>query len=233
MPLFQAARNRSCDPWQDPREVPLYDVTEAARFVGVPQAALVEWMRPVTNAAGSSLPLLQLLDPSSGRLSFANLAEAHILEAIRNHDVVASELRAAIDVVRRGHYGTNYPLLTTEFYKRGKSHFVECLCSLMAANRRSLRLAASLAADLERYLERIQRDENDDPYQLFPMRLNKNKYVALNINVVAGHPIITGTGLLVQHLDDLVRAGMSISSVASRYKLNEGVLIDALAFLPA
>jgi len=38
---------------------------------------------------------------------------------------------------------------------------------------------------LDRYLGRIERDANDDPYQLFPMRRNPNKYVALNIGLAA------------------------------------------------
>jgi hypothetical protein len=66
---------------QDPRELPLYEVPEAARFVGVSPAALAEWMRPVSNGGQSAVPLLHLTDPSSGRLSFANLAEAHILRS--------------------------------------------------------------------------------------------------------------------------------------------------------
>jgi uncharacterized protein (DUF433 family) len=232
---FEAALNRSTGVRQDPREIPLYDVSEAAGFVGVSQTALVEWMQPAGHEAASAMPLLQLMDPSSGRLSFANLAEAHILEATRKHNVSASEVRTAIEVIQ-GEHGTPHPLLTRDFYKRGKWHLVECLASSSKepqdASSRSERLD-SLAMDLERYLGRIERDANDDPYQLFPVRHNENRYVSLNINVVAGHPVIVGTGLRVRHLSDLVRAGESIGSVANRYQLDEGVLVEALAFLLA
>ncbi len=218
----------------DPRELPLYELSEAARFVGVSPAALAEWMRPVSDGAKSALPLLHLTDPSSGRLSFANLAEAHILEATRKHNIDVSEVRAAIETVRQRGYGTPHPLLTREFNTWGKCEFVECLVSGIGdsrdVNRRRVRLS-SLAADLDRYLDRIERDTNDDPYQLFPMRRNQNKYVALNINVAAGEPVIAGTGLRVRHLSNLIRGGESIGSVARRYKLSEHALIEALAFL--
>jgi uncharacterized protein (DUF433 family) len=234
LPPFQAAHNRSTGARQDPRELPLYDVSEAAEFVGVPQAALAEWTGPVSNGNGSPEPLLQLMGPSPGRLSFANLVEAHILEATRKHHISASEVRTAIDVVPERERRTLHPLLTREFYKRGKWHFVECLASSIRnsqhADGRSVRLD-SLATDLDRHLDRIERDANDDPYQMFPMRHNDNKYVALNINVVAGHPIIAGTGLRVRHLSDLVGTGMSIAIVANRYDLDERVLVEALAFL--
>jgi uncharacterized protein (DUF433 family) len=156
-------------------------------------------------------------------------------EATRKHNVAVSEVRTAIDRVRERDYETPHPLLTREFKTRGKCDFVECLAWSIRNRDMSRRRARlnSLAADLDRYLDRIERDTNDDPYQLFPMRRNENRYVALNINVAAGHPVIAGTGLRVHHLCNLIRAGESIGSVARRYKLREDVLGEALAFLAA
>ena len=141
----------------------------------------------------------------SRRLSFANLVEAHILEGTRQHNVPPSNVRLALNTIRTHEPGTPHPLLTRTF--------------------------RALTADLDPYFERIDWDENDDPYQLFPMRHNQEKYVALNIGLSAGHPVVAGTGVRVQHLSDLVQSGLTVSSVANHYGLNEQRVAGALAFL--
>jgi uncharacterized protein (DUF433 family) len=235
LPPFQAAHNRAVGARHDARELPLFDVPEAAQFVGIPSAALAEWMRPGRDSEPPA-PLLQPADPSCTRLSFANLVEAHILEATRQHHVSSSDVRIAIDVVRKRGRGTPHPLLAREFHNKGKGEFLDRLASNAGAvrdvNGRAIRLHR-LALDLDRYLERIDRDRNDDPYQLFPMRHNQRRYVALNIGLSAGHPVIAGTGLRVRHLSDLISTGMSASSVASHYGLNENTVAGAVAFLAA
>ncbi len=188
--------------------MPLYDISEAARFVGVSSAALNEWIRPPAAGAADeapAMPLLEMVEPTSTRLSFANLVEAHILEATRKHNVPSSRVQIAIKAVRKYEPGTPHPLLTRTF--------------------------RSLAEGLDPYLERIDWDANNDPYQLFPMRRNRNKYVALNIALSAGHPVVAGTGVRVQHLSDLRRSGMSVSVVADRYGLDAHRVAGAIAFL--
>ncbi len=192
----------------------MFEVCEAARFVGVSSAALTDWIRPGIDGE-ASVPLLQLADPLHTRLSFANLVEAHILEATRKHDLSSADVRTAIDAIRKCDPGTPHPLLTRGFHNWGS-----------APLRR-------LAIDLDRYLERIDRDDNGDPYQFFPMRYNTSRYVVLNIGLSAGHPVIAGTGLRVGHLSGLIGAGMSVSSVASRYGLTEDAVMGAVAFLAA
>ena len=218
---------------QDPRELPLYDPSEAAPFIGVSPAALAEWMRPNTDEAESSAPLLQLVEPSSGRLSFANLVEAHILEATRQQNVSSAVLRRAVDALRTRKHETKHPLLTREFNERGKRHFLESLASSTRGSPNPSVRVGHLAAKLDRYLERIERDTNDDPYQVFPMRRNGSKYVALNIGLAAGHPVIAGTGVRVQHLSNLIQGGLSVASVATRYRLKEDAVAGALRFLAA
>ncbi len=161
------------------------------------------WINPRANGA-SSIPLLEVVS-GSGRLSFANLVETHVLEATRRHNISASGVWASIDTVRKHEPETPHPLLTRTF--RG------------------------LARELGSYFERVNWDANNDPYELFPMRLNPNKHVVLNIGLSAGHPVVAGTGVRVQHLSDLVRAGMSVSSVAECYGLNERSVAEAVTFL--
>jgi uncharacterized protein (DUF433 family) len=192
---------------------------------------MAEWIYPVTDGAGTSMSVLDLAEPSSGLLSFANLDEAHILEAARKHSVPTCELRSAMKVVRERERGTPHPLLTRQFQHHGKRHLSDRLAASIGHSWDRKHTCACLEVDLDRHLDRIDRDANDDPYQLFPMRRNQKGYVALNFNLAGGQPVVAGTGLRVWYLRDLIRAGMSISAVANRYRLNENVLAEALAFL--
>ena len=69
--------------------------------------------------------------------------------------------------------------------------FVTCLQEAMPLGfaTETSRGQIRFAQYLDRYLGRIDRDVNGDPYQLFPMRRNANKGVAVNINLLAGQPV--------------------------------------------
>ncbi|MGC4084755.1 MAG: DUF433 domain-containing protein [Vicinamibacterales bacterium] len=206
----------------DPREIPLYNLTEAARWVGVPPSTLRKWMYgrtyPAAGTVRRSEPLFQPADPERGRLSFANIAEAHILDATRKHRIPMADVRAAIDLVlseRR----SEHPLLTGRFFRYGKRLFVEYLNEKVAAYAPNVG-QRPLGDLLDRYLERIERDNKDRPIALFPMRYNESRRVVLDFNVSGGQPVVAGTGILVEHLRDLQKAGVSIDKIA--YQVQPG-----------
>ena len=71
-------------------EVPLYSVFEASRYLQIPKNTLRSWVSgrscPLRSGAGRrSEPVIELADPANSRLSFSNLTEAHVLDALRRH----------------------------------------------------------------------------------------------------------------------------------------------------
>jgi hypothetical protein len=105
------------------QDIPLYNLTEAALWVGVPTATMHSWAYGrhylVAGRRKRSRPLFKIADPEGKRLSFTNMAEAHLLAATRKSGIAMADVRAAIDFVKAGD-SSDHPLLTGKFYKSGK-----------------------------------------------------------------------------------------------------------------
>jgi uncharacterized protein (DUF433 family) len=64
---------------QDPRNTPSYRLNEAAHYLRIPKATLRSWLV----GEGSFKPVIAIADRGRVLLSFINLIEVHILDAIR------------------------------------------------------------------------------------------------------------------------------------------------------
>ncbi len=230
-----------------PYDLPLYRLWEGARFVGVAPSTLRKWVHGRDYRAGGSLkfsrPVIEPADPDTGRLSFANLLEAHILEATRKDHISLPDVRYAIETIRKDDPSERHPLLTGRFYRHGKKLFVDSLHEKIAASRphegqRPLpdildSILQQIGRDLDFYLDRIDRDEDENPYQLFPVRRNEHKVVAVNFEIAGGQPVVAGTGIQIEFLRDLQRSGMNIPDIASQYRLKSQVVAEAIEYLAA
>jgi uncharacterized protein (DUF433 family) len=231
-----------------PYDVPLYRLREAARYVGVAPSTLQKWVHGRDYPAGGSRrfsgPVIQPADEETGRLSFANLLEAHILESTRKTHISLPDVRYAIQVIQREYPNERHPLLTGKFYRYGKKLFVQSLQEKIAASKpnegqRPLEgildgILEQVGRDLDFYLDRISRDQDDEnPYEVIPVRGNSNKVVAVNFEIAGGHPVIAGTAIQIEFLRDLNRSGMSITDIASQYRLMNNVVAEAIEYLAA
>lgn len=231
-----------------PYDVPLYRLREAARFVGIAPSTLQKWVHGRDYHAGGaqrfSHPVIQPADGETGRLSFANLLEAHILEATRKDGITLPDVRYAIRVIQQEDPRERHPLLTGKFYRHGKRLFVESLHEKIAASRphegqRPLgdlldSVVEQVGRDLDFYLDRIARDDNDEnPYEVIPVRANENKIVAVNFEIAGGQPVIAGTAIQIEFLRDLNRSGMTVPDIASQYQLTSKVVAEAIEYLAA
>ena len=76
----------------DAREVASYGVMEAAHYLRIPRTTIRDWVsgrhyRSITGVRFSK-PIIQVPDPDMKLLSFMNLVEIHVLDAIRRkHDI--------------------------------------------------------------------------------------------------------------------------------------------------
>jgi uncharacterized protein (DUF433 family) len=230
-----------------PYDLPLYRLWEGARFVGIAPSTLRKWVHGRDYRAGGSLrfsrPVIEPADTKTGRLSFANLLEAHILEATRKNHISLPDVRYAIETIRRDEPSERHPLLTGRFYRHGKKLFVESLHEKIAASRphegqRPLpqildSILEQIGRDLDFYLDRISRDDDENPYELFPVRRNENKVVVVNFEIAGGQPVVAGTGIQIEFLRDLQRAGMNITDIASQYRLASDAVAEAIEYLAA
>lgn len=230
-----------------PYDVPLYHLREAARFVGIAPSTLQKWVHGRDYHAGGSLrfsgPVILPADPAQGMLSFANLLEAHLLEVTRKERIRLIDVREAVHMIQEEDPTERHPLLTGKFYRHGKQLFVQCLSEKIAASRPRVgqrplgdfldKVVEQIGRDLDFYLDRIVRDSEDNPYQLFPVRRNENKVVMVDFEVSGGQPVVAGTGIQVEFLRDLQRAGMSIPEIANQYRLASDVVAEAIEYIAA
>jgi uncharacterized protein (DUF433 family) len=220
-----------------PQDVPIYRLAQVARWVGVPAATMHHWAYGRNYHAGGrvkrSAALFTPADGERGLLSFDNIAEAHILDAARKARIAMVDVRAAIDVVLQDYPSASaHPLLTGHFYRHGKKLFVQSLRGKVATSR-PIEGQVVLADLLDDYLERIQRDDQGRPIRLFPMRYNESQRVMLDFNVAGGQPVIAGTGILVEFIRDLKKAGTSIPDIARNYGLDEFTVAEAINYIAA
>lgn len=230
----------------DPSEVPLYRLREAARFIGIPPSTLHKWVygRDFSSAGSRrhSERLLVPADPARGFLSFANLAEAHILEVTRKNRIPMPDVRSALDILRKEDPHESHPLLTGKFYHQGKRLFIESLSEKISVAKptvgqrqlgEEIMTLEQIKRDLDFYLDRIGRDEEENPLELFPVRRNANKHVVINFEIAGGQPVVAGTGIQVEFLRDLQRSGMAIPDIASQYRLQSDVVAEAIEYIIA
>ena len=217
----------------EPLDVPAYSVAAVARWVGVPPTTLHKWVYGRDYLAGGRVRhwkrLIEPADGERGLLSFANVAEAHILDAFRKYRIPMPDIRSAIDMAQRAQPGASHPLLTGGFFKRGKYLLVEHLSEKIAASKPIE--GQPLLSDLDIRLDRIEIDDRGKSMRLFPLRRNESKTVVLNSGVAGGQPIIAGTGILVEYVQDLHNVGLSPKKIAEQYGLDESKIVEAIKYI--
>ena len=215
----------------DVRELPIYSVTEAAFYIGIPVSTLRAWTRGRRYKVGKKVhwfrPLIQPADPATGRLSFANVAEAHVLQATRERSVPLSGVRDSLEYLRQ-QVDSAHPLITQEFFTHQKELFIKQLRIVNVSR------FGQLALDfLDPYLDRLVRDKSGLPFRLFPMRANPERRVMLDLNIASGQPVLTGTGILAEVLYGRFKAGESTIELAADYGVDERTIEDAVRYVEA
>ena len=207
---------------QDPRDLPAYSITEAARYLRMPEATLRSWVvgRPYPTTGGQRFfrPVIHL--PEDGRpvLSFVNMVEAHVLEAIRHHENIAlHKVRTAVAFLER-HYHSRHPLAEHQFETDGLDLFIQragLLINLSQAGQLAMR--EIIAA----YLRRVERDAKGLPIRLYPFTRKREpeepRAVVIDPFVSFGRPVLAGTGIVTAVLAERFKAGESVEELAKDY----------------
>ena len=210
---------------RDPREIPAYMLQEAARYTGVPLNTLKSWVAGRTystgNGARRSAPLIIRPPGRESLLSFTNLIEAHVLNAIRRkHSVAMPRVRNALDFLSNK-FESKHPLAEHDFETDGVDLFVEKFGELINVSRGG---QLAMKEILRAYLTRIERDENGLARQLFPFtriasegHVDAPKLVAINPRVAFGKPVIAGTGIPTTIIAERYKTGESMADIADDY----------------
>jgi uncharacterized protein (DUF433 family) len=218
----------------DVRELPLYSLAEVAYYVGIPKTTIHRWTRGGENKRhGKYAPLIEPADRNNALFSFYNLSEAHILSVTtRVSGIRLVTVRNAVEEVKRLPLSNpNHPLLSEKFWTDGRDLFVKFI-------ERKSRLTINvsqfgqlgLREILDSYLERIDRDKDNNPIKLFPVR-QPGRVVAIIPAVSSGRPIIDGTGIPVATIWNRHNAGDSVEYIADDYEIPESQIEGAIQYI--
>lgn len=213
----------------DRREMPAYTVAEAAHYLSVPAATVRYW----SVGRDDYEPLITVPHSSPTLVSFLNLAELHVLAAIRRqHKVKMPSIRRAIRYLSK-HAPTRidnqHPLISRELETDGLDLFVEQYGQLTNISREGQTAIREL---IKAALRRIDRDPNGIPVKLYPYTRPGTKdaptLVVIDPRLSAGRPVIAGTGLATQIIAERYKLGESISDLAYDYERPNAEIEEAI-----
>ena len=210
--------------------MPLYSVFEASRYLQTPENTLRAWVSGRLYALRSggtrrSEPVIELADPPNSRLSFSNLTEAHVLDALRRqYRVELPQIRRAVDYLRE-QFRTRHPLVHHEMLTDGKHLFVEAagLKDVINASRHGQLAMRDL---IGLHLQRVDWDKDGFVARLCPFTRSRRspaedasqpRVVTMDPRVEFGRPILKVSAVPTAVIADRYKAGESIADLADDY----------------
>ena len=206
----------------DPRYLASYGLAETSHYLLIPQATVRSWVigRPYPTKRGKKYfrPVIELPDPDIRSLSFINLIEVHVLDAIRReHSVPLDKIRIAIDYLRK-QFGSEHPLAEESFATDGLDLFVQKFGQLINVSRAG---QLGIRAFLEAHLRRIDRDQKGVALRLYPFTRKRSpeepRAVVIDPYVSFGRPVLVGTGIATAVVAERYKAGESIEQLCTDY----------------
>ncbi len=213
----------------DPREQPAYTLSEAAHYLVLPTSTVRSW----SVGGPAYAPLIEASSRSPALLSFLNLAELHVLAAIRRtHLVAMGKVRGAIQYLARNARNgkdRSHPLISREMETDGFDLFVRESGLLVNISEHG---QLAMREVLDQALRRIERDPTGVPIRLYPFTRsatdNAPALVVVDPSLSAGRPVIAGTGLATGLIAERYKAGESVHDLARDYDRSEGEIEEAI-----
>ena len=210
---------------RDPRDLPSYTSWEAARYVRLPLRTVQNWSFGFRTYGGD--PLIHIADPKRHLLSFWNVAELHVLAALRRyHGISPKKLRTVICYLEET-FDSRHPLLTEGMLTDGVSIFVEQAGALINAVKSGQLVMRKL---MEAHLRRIDQDVDGLAVRLFPfvrhdphtarppeMLPDEPRIISLDPRVRFGRPVIVETSIPTEEVAERFRAGDTCKQLADEY----------------
>ena len=144
----------------DPRDLPLYSLGDAGRYLKLHSMTLRSWVlgRTYQLEDGSRKlwePVVALPDPANPMLSFINLIELHVLSGIRRiHNVKFQKVRSALLYLEE-FFPEENPLAKVDFWTDKFDLFIKKSGDLICASRHGQQV---IQEAVEQYLHRVERD---------------------------------------------------------------------------
>ena len=222
-----------------PRETPAYSLIEAARYLQIPRRTVHNWVYGNTYATSGGIrkapPLIDAADPDAHLLSFVNMLELHVLDAIRAvHHVDMRLVRRALDYLRK-ELGVPHPLVNEQMETDGKTIFIRRLGQLIDAASWG-QVAMSDLLDIR--LSRIERNPSGIAVKLYPFTRRKPdmidvaarepRVIAMDPSIAFGRPVIAGSRIPTIEVAERYKAGDSLEQLMAEYRRPQAEIEEAI-----
>lgn len=218
---------------RDLREIAAYGVPEAAHYLGIPKATLRSWVMgrhyPTETGTRFFKPIIELPEKEQRLLSFVNLVEVHVLDALRRaHGVPFGHVRKSLEYLKN-RFASKHPLAEQKFATDGVDLFVELFGQLVNITRDGQLVLKEL---IEAYLQRVERDPVGIPIRLYPFTRDRKpeepKAIVIDPYISFGRPVLTGTGIATTIIAQRYKAGESIEELAEDYGRSRSDIEEAI-----
>lgn len=217
-----------------PIDVPRYTVAESAHHLRLPTGTVRSWVigRHYPTAGGKrrfSNPIIVPADRATPLLSFRNLAELHVLSAIRDCRVKLPAIRNAVKYLKN-QIGSDHPLVEHEFLTDGIDLFIERLGNVVSVSEGGQGLF-----DWTRlYLDRIDRDAQGNVLRLYPfiteVAKDAPRLIVIDPKVAFGRPCLAGTDIPTSILAERFEAGDSLKDLVDDYGCPPPAVEEAIRY---
>jgi uncharacterized protein (DUF433 family) len=201
--------------------MPAYSIPEAAHYIRVPVTTLRYWVlgkkyETQTGRRRLAAPVICLPDPRRHLLSFFNLAEAHILRALRkDQKIQLPHIRWAIDFVAKT-LKDSHPLLHDRFKTDGVRLFVEAIEKRLVD---ASGLGQMVMPELMGHLERLE-FENKIVTRLYPFTRRSGsgpRTIFIDPRYSFGRPVVARICVPTAVIVERYEAGESVEELARDY----------------
>jgi uncharacterized protein (DUF433 family) len=220
---------------KNPVEIPAYRIAEAAHYLLLPAATLRSWLLgrkyPTELGQREFRPIVPMADKELCLLSFRDLAELHVLAAMRRkHRVRLPAVRKAIAYLRKS-FGTDHPLSDQHMLTDGKELFIERYGQLVSASAEG---QMAMKQVLEAHLQRIERDHSGTPIRLYPFTrsqiVDNPRSVVIDPRIQFGRPCLADTGIPTAIIAERYLAGDSMELLARDYERQIHEIEEAIRY---
>lgn len=192
----------------------LLNLADAGRYLHVPRQTFHRWARGYERGK----PLLHVLDPSTVRLpvTFIALAEAHVLDALREAGVRPQKIRPALAALQK-EFGRDYVLVAQELATDG----IDVLWDFAKSRAGTGLIAADTGQHVIREIVEDQMSYIAWDSEGFPTELTLRDWlpakVIVNVHRSFGQPMFAGTRARVADVAAMTKAGEDAETVADEF----------------
>ena len=206
----------------------LLNLAEAGRYLRIARQTFHRWARGYERGE----PLIHVRPTSAEGLpvTFIALAEAHVLDALREAGVRPQKIRPALEQLKE-EFGRDYVLVARELATDG----VEVLWDFSKTEAGRELIAGDtgqvvIREIVEDYMSYIALDADGYPLELELRHWLPSK-VTVDVRRSFGQPIFAGTGVRVADVAGMMKAGENAETVAEEFGLEIGDVRTAARIL--